>query len=460
MAATIDMRRLVSSQFQIRFWSKQKDRDTSEGDRSNLQDVSVALKNLRNRGHPRLPYGWLMGASLVLNLALASWLLWTWKPLPAPLPPSESKAPGPTLAKGQGGSKHRPSALREGRATNSPAFHWSQVESADYREYIANLRALGCPEPVIHDLIATDLRQLYSWRSRGVFPRAKREYWQKWRESDNPKPAQVAQLRKMDHERQQVERSLVGSSLRGQEVIDLLFLQVHGTERELVHLPADKRAAATVALERSGFFRDEEVAMEDSAVGSRSGEKALNEKKWKILGEVLTADELKEFRGRQSGEASALRGQLRYFEASQQEFDALLEVRAQLSKDPQASSDYYAREAVHIKAAKQVLGEERGREYERATDLFYTWSRNAATRFGLPEESATEAWQVKREAMAAATRIRGDASFTAEARREELARVQRRAADRLVEILGPKGTRLAQAGDGAWLQTLAESDVP
>ncbi len=361
---------------------------------------------------------------------------------------------------GQGRFKHRALPLSEGRATNSPAFHWSQVESADYRVYIANLRASGCPESVIHDLIATDLRQLYSSRSRGIFPRGKHEYWQKWRESDNPKPAQIAQLRKLDQERQEVERSILGSSFRGQEVIDLVFLQVHGTERELACLSADKRARATAALERSGFFREEESAMEDSAVGSRSSEKALNEKKWKILGEVLTADEFKEFRARQSGEANEVRGQLRYFEASQQEFDALLEVREKLGQDPQASPDYYSGEAARIKAAKQVLGEERGQEYERATDLFYTWSRNAAARFGLPEESATEVWQVKREAMAAATRIRGDASSTAEARREELTRLQKTVTDRLAGILGPKGARFAQAGDGAWLQTLAETGIP
>jgi hypothetical protein len=421
----------------------------------------MALKAILGKGGPRRPYGWLLGASFALNLALAGWLLWTWKPLPAPPSPSGTQAPEAMMAIRQSGSKTRALAVRDGKAAGVPAFHWSQVESADYREYIANLRALGCPESVIQDLIVTDLRQLFSSRSRGVFTQRKREYWQKWRESDNPKPPQIAQLRKLDQERQEVERSLLGSSLRGQEVIDLVFLQVHDTERELVHLPANKRAAATAALERSGFFREEESAMEDSAVGSRSGEKDLSEKKWKILGEVLSADELKEFRTRQSGEANEVRGQLRYFEASQQEFDALLEVREKLSQDPQASPDYYTREAARIQAAKEVLGgEERGREYERATDLFYTWSRNAAARFGLSEESATEAWQVKRDAMAAATRIRGDASSTAEARREELTRLQKTAADRLVEILGPKGARFAQAGDGAWLQTLADTGMP
>src|SRR5262245_59632483 len=40
----------------------------------------------------------------------------------------------------------------------APAFVWSQVESTNYFEYIANLRAIRCPEQTIEDIIAADLR--------------------------------------------------------------------------------------------------------------------------------------------------------------------------------------------------------------------------------------------------------------------------------------------------------------
>ena len=35
-------------------------------------------------------------------------------------------------------------------------FRWSQLESTDYRQYIANLRAIGCPELTLRDIIMTD----------------------------------------------------------------------------------------------------------------------------------------------------------------------------------------------------------------------------------------------------------------------------------------------------------------
>jgi hypothetical protein len=41
-------------------------------------------------------------------------------------------------------------------------FHWSQLESTDYRTYVVNLRSIGCPEQTIRDIIATDLHTVYA----------------------------------------------------------------------------------------------------------------------------------------------------------------------------------------------------------------------------------------------------------------------------------------------------------
>src|SRR5215510_15089950 len=43
-------------------------------------------------------------------------------------------------------------------------FTWSQIESADYRTYITNLRSIGCPEQTIRDIIVADVQGLYAPR--------------------------------------------------------------------------------------------------------------------------------------------------------------------------------------------------------------------------------------------------------------------------------------------------------
>ncbi len=42
------------------------------------------------------------------------------------------------------------------------SFRWSQLESSDYRVYVANLRRIGCPEKTLRDIIAADVESLYT----------------------------------------------------------------------------------------------------------------------------------------------------------------------------------------------------------------------------------------------------------------------------------------------------------
>lgn len=43
-----------------------------------------------------------------------------------------------------------------------PPFRWSQIESTNYPVYVANLRAIGCPEQTIRDIIVADVASLYA----------------------------------------------------------------------------------------------------------------------------------------------------------------------------------------------------------------------------------------------------------------------------------------------------------
>ncbi|MCC7374763.1 MAG: hypothetical protein IT581_08905 [Verrucomicrobiales bacterium] len=60
------------------------------------------------------------------------------------------------------------SPLIESSATTpvSVPFRWCEVESSDYRFYLANLRATGCPEPTIADIIAADIHAMYETKRK------------------------------------------------------------------------------------------------------------------------------------------------------------------------------------------------------------------------------------------------------------------------------------------------------
>ena len=52
-----------------------------------------------------------------------------------------------------------------------PPFQWSQLESPDYPNYIANLRAIGCPERTVRELIAADLNDSFAPRREPLLAR-------------------------------------------------------------------------------------------------------------------------------------------------------------------------------------------------------------------------------------------------------------------------------------------------
>ena len=54
----------------------------------------------------------------------------------------------------------------ESSPTVSGGFSWKQIESADYRVYLANLRAIGCPEQTVQDIVRADVHGLYA-KKRG-----------------------------------------------------------------------------------------------------------------------------------------------------------------------------------------------------------------------------------------------------------------------------------------------------
>jgi hypothetical protein len=51
-----------------------------------------------------------------------------------------------------------------GAAPTAKPFNWSELESSDYRAYIANLAAIGCPKQTIRDIIVADVDSLYAPR--------------------------------------------------------------------------------------------------------------------------------------------------------------------------------------------------------------------------------------------------------------------------------------------------------
>jgi len=102
----------------------------------------------------------LLILSLGLNALLALVWLYLWQQPAAPVRPPAAPPPRAETTTPRQSAAPAPSPV--------PAvtpFRWSQIESPDYHQYIANLRAVGCPERLIQDIIVADVTSLYHGKS-------------------------------------------------------------------------------------------------------------------------------------------------------------------------------------------------------------------------------------------------------------------------------------------------------
>jgi hypothetical protein len=372
----------------------------------------------------------LVCASLALNIFLAAKVLHRKPSLPSAAatahahPNGELVPPVPILT-------NQP---LEPVLTNAPLpFLWSQVESADYRQYIANLRAVGCPEAIIRDIITADINQLYKSRVAAIWKPEIREYWQK-STGNNANPDQELKLMALSREKSLVLRDLLGIRLNDQQMIDTVHMQLYGSERDLLFLPADKREAALQALADADFEMSAEKLRARYGLSSRMDKKHFEET-LQTLANVLSPSELEEFQLRGSPAAKSLREEVRYFDCSPGELKQLLDSREHAGDKNQG--DLLNRTAA-TEEVRKLFGDERAKDFERVTDLLYINTRRAAEEQGVSLELIEQAWQVTHDTRNAASSVAKNSSLSAAERAAQLQTLQDQSAKRLNEVLGSK----------------------
>src|SRR5688572_3338595 len=111
--------------------------------------------------------GALIAGLICLNLGLVAGLAYVWKGRNA----RPAIDPSDTIA----ASAERPSrpvtrtiVVPGNQPQNPSRFSWRFLESPDFKQYIANLRAVGCPEQTIQDIIIADVNKLYAGKEAAL----------------------------------------------------------------------------------------------------------------------------------------------------------------------------------------------------------------------------------------------------------------------------------------------------
>lgn len=415
---------------------------------------------------------WIRWLSLGLNGALAAllgWLLTRARPVETPNRPFRTAAAPMPAAAGDAAPIPDVDPGPKPPAAELP-FHWSQIASTNFVLYRDQLRALGCPEPTVRDIIESEINAWFAQRRRPITDAVQRRFWdaiaQGGKDSfDWFKDA----FRALHDERQELLERILGKPAR-QDAVELADSRTDWA-REYAWLPPAEQARV-LALEEERWRKiralETEIGDREWTAEDRARRQELD-KTFQAARRDALGDQQAEFERRNSREGQWAGG-LRGFEPTEAEWRAVTDALKTMANPPkpQASSAQPGNpgteappetaEQARRRALETALGSERYAGYERASDGAYQQTRKVTRRLRLTDESAAEAWEIQRAATAAAEALRHNTALEDGSRQAALSEVNAEALRSLRQVLGDQGFGVYRKYAGDWLGTLAPGE--
>ncbi len=350
------------------------------------------------------------------------------------------------------------------KETPVPVVPWRLIASADYRQYIANLRAVGCPEWLVRDIIVADIDDLYNQKSR-----ADPVNFAPWQGADQRRKAARSRSAKLDALRQE-KRALVKSLLgyEWENYGEAVWNQDLRTSLTLGFMPDDKatqvlslkdkytEAAQNVREDANFILIDEDRARLQTLYDEFSAETSR----------LLSPSELDELQ---------LRAQQGFLLANDINFDGVTISREELREMVRLSKSFkdMAREEFvpdrplseakqsHQQMAfeaqvKQLLGPKRFADYQRAQDPSFREIFAFSQHNNLPQSAAVKVYESRLNAGEQADEIQKDGSLSAGERAAALAVLKAATMNAVSSALAGNYQNYLQ-GPGQWLGALIPS---
>lgn len=350
-------------------------------------------------------------------------------------------------------------------------FSWRQVESADYREYIARLRGIHCPEATIQDIIIADIDKLYEPKFAALRDPPSYEpqkYWQSYynRRRKKADPEKTAQIKALTEEKEALIKELLGldekewrKSFNSYGVPD---------EERLAYLPPEKWAQVKELEKKFGEMRSK-IYEEAGGYIDMETQKDLAKVRKDMLGEMqkfMTPEEVFEYNVRTSDTARNLQYQLRGLDTTEDEFRAIFaakeveeNARYALMGDEKPSKEERKQQQEANKQAedqlKQLLGDDRYKEMKLNQDYAYRSLADAAPYLGFDKSAAMRVVDLKTDAEKAANQVRQNKDLTPDERSEALLKIREAAQAAVTQEIGEKGYKYYRRQGGYWIGNIS-----
>ena len=407
--------------------------------------------------------------SLTASLALAVGIVLSLKHAPPPV--QSAAAPQPVVATNVESQPPKVSS-----ATPGSRFRWNQIESEDLKAYRDNLRAIGCPEVTVREIIRSVINERFGPRRQAILASFQGRFWQFLIQGEFGRRQGVVgtewgqALEALRTERQKLITQVLGRDYLATEAE--LQARQESSEQKRSWLPADKRDRLSALEEQY----QQHLAEWAESVGSRPGGAPTAEDNARMEAlrrdfegaqkQLLTPQELDELRLRESG-AAGWASDLPGFEPTEDEWRTVAKLRLDYDQaqsdlaganltDEERQARQSELEAKLAGDTKGALGADRFAQYQLASDGQFQQVRDVTQRYGLSDQVAQQAYQIEQSALAQAKQVREDPNLSPDARQTALAGIQQETERTLNGTLGAKVFSTYKDSAGDWIKSLGQ----
>ena len=405
--------------------------------------------------------------SLIANLALLGTVGYLVTKSGSDKSPPVAPFPTHPLPKAQIASRSLVGSKNSGQSESNAAvtqINWRMVESEDYRQYIENLRAIGCPEETIRDIITADVNKLFAARRKEMRAAStnKFEFWKAGNMfSGMMDEEKIKQKQALSEEKRELLKTLLG--VEPLEKPDMASL-ISPLEDMFDFLPEEKQGKVIDLMQslQTKMMKAYKDGAPDTA-DMKEMQKAQKEMESEMA-RILTPEELENYQLRLSQTSMMMRMQLASFDPNEQEFRDIFKLRKKYDDEYGAMGMGISDDVEKAGKAKKelddqvkgILSAERFADYERSQDYTYQAIAKVTQREGLPKEAGIKVYDMKKIAETEAGKVRSNPSLSEPQRTAALEAIRAETERSIGDVLGPKGMQSYQKQPGAfWLRNIS-----
>jgi len=366
---------------------------------------------------------WLLVGSAALNAILAAILLFPKKQHETPAPDAtaqpEAVAPAPAATK----------VVTVSAASKD--FHWSQLESSDFQQYMANLRAVGCPEETIRDLVVAEVNKLYGPKFAALMAQTQQyEYWKPT--SKKSRDALNKQLEALRGEKRELLKTLLGIDSDPSEQWANVTADQLVEQGRFGFLSAEKQKQVREILARYELNNEMDT-------------RRARDQRRQELAQVLSPEELYQFELRDSNAADSVRGRFGQADLTEAEYKKLFDLRTAYEDEVGAVADYNDPEKMRKRsearklldeAYKTALGDDRMKEVNRQQDPGWRSLTQVGQQFNLNGQTLDQAYQLQQAAGEQMGKLISDPNLPRDDRRRAMEAINTELQRSMAAVLG------------------------